>query len=92
MARLTKQERDLLAQLSDKAKAEDDEDNSYEVWVKNDKGHEVKLTGAKARKFMSQFGVDDDEDDNVVEEEAAEETETDEEPAKPSGYFKSRGK
>jgi hypothetical protein len=93
MARLTKAEREQLEALAAKAKAEDEEDNSYEVWVKNDKGHEVKLTGAKARKFMSQFGVDDDDDDEVEETEAETETEevVDEEPAKPTGYFKKRG-
>ncbi len=91
MARLTKQERDLLAQLSDKAKAEQEADSSYEVWVKNERGHEVKLTGSKARRFMSQFGVDEDDDAPEQESEEAEE-EPDPAPAGDAGYFKKRGK
>lgn len=92
MGRLTKQERDLLNELSAKAKAEDDEDAEYEVWVKNDKGHQVKLTGAKARKFMSQFGVDDDEQEETeeVEEETEEELPKDKKPGGNEGYFKRR--
>lgn len=92
MARLTKQERDLLAQLSDKAKAEEEEDSGYEVWVKNDKGHQVQLTGARARKFMSQFGIDDDQDEDGGEEpeEGGEELPADEPPASDKGYWKGR--
>jgi hypothetical protein len=61
MSRMTKEERDMLAALSERATAEDQEDDATEVWVRNDKGHEVKLVGAKARTFLSQFGIDDDE-------------------------------
>jgi hypothetical protein len=61
MARLTADERASLEALSKRAQEEDAEDSALEVWVRNDKGHEVKLTGSRARKFMSQFGIDDDE-------------------------------
>lgn len=91
MARLTKQERDLLAQLSEKAKAEDEEDSAYEVWVKNERGHQVQLTGAKARKFMAQFGLDDDEEaGEETTEESEEELPADEPPASDKGYWKGR--
>ena len=88
MARLTKEERDMLATLADRAKAEDDEDEGTEVWVKNDKGHEVKLTGAKARKFMAQFGVDDDDEDQGDDDQDDDDTK-DKKPAG-GGYFGKR--
>lgn len=87
MGRLTKEEREMLTALSERAQAEEEQDSSTEVWVKNDKGHEVKLTGAKARKFMAQFGVDDDDEGEGEEEE--EETTSDRKPAG-GGYFAKR--
>lgn len=90
MARLTKQERETLAQLSDKAKAEEEEDSGYEVWVKNEKGHQVQLTGARARKFMSQFGIDDGDEEEDSQEEGDDETPEDEPPASDKGYWKGR--
>lgn len=91
MARLTTQEREQLAALAEKAKAEEAEDQGYEIWVKNEKGHQVKMTGAKARKFMAQFGVDDDEDEPEDEGQGDEDDEPDDKPAG-GGYFKTRGK
>lgn len=94
MARLTKQERDLLEQLAQRAEAEDADDADTEVWVKNDKGHEVKLTGAKARKFLAQFGVDDDDDDQGDgdqgdDDDQGDDTKKDAKP-KGGGYFGKR--
>jgi hypothetical protein len=83
---LTKAEREQLQALSDKAKAEEEADKDYELWV--EKGdHRVKLTGAKARAFARKMGVDDDEEE--AEEEGAEnegDEEKDPEPPK-AGYF-----
>ena len=95
MGRLTKQERELLAQLSEKAKAEDDDDKDYVIRVRNDKGHEVEMTGARARKFMAQFGVDDDEDeveetDEETEEETEEELPKDKKPGGGDSIFRRR--
>lgn len=90
MARLTKEERDLLATLSERATQEDQEDESTEVWVKNDKGHEVKLTGSKARRFMAQFGIEDDDEDQGDEgDEGDEGADKDKKPAG-GGYFGKR--
>ena len=92
MARLTTAEREQLAALAEKAKAEEMEDQGYEIWVKNEKGHQVKMTGAAARRFMAQFGVDDDEDGQDDEgDETEDEDEPDDKPVG-GGYFKTRGK
>lgn len=85
---MTKEERDQLEALSAKAKAEDEADANYELWVK--KGdHEVKLTGAKARAYARKFGIEDDDQDNG---DGADEADKDEEPADKGGYFAGRRK
>lgn len=92
MARLTAEERATLQALADRAKAEDEADASTEVWVKNDKGHEVKLTGTKARKFLSQFGLDDEDGDDDEPEGEGDEDEHDDAPGDKGGYFNKRPK
>lgn len=84
MARMTKDERAQLDALKEKADAEEAADASTEVWVKNAAGHEVKLTGSKARKFLSQFGLEDEEGEE--QEEGEEGEEADPEPAGAGGY------
>jgi hypothetical protein len=82
---MTKEERDTLAALSEKAKAEEEAEKGYELWVK--KGdHEVKLTGAKARAFAQEFGIE------KSDEPEAEEGEQDPEPEDKGGYFAGRRK
>lgn len=63
MARLTAQEREQLAELGRRAQEEDQEDAGLELWVKDEKGRQVQLTGTRARKFLAQLGLDDDEQD-----------------------------
>lgn len=90
MPRMTAEERATLAQLADRQKAEDEADSGLEVWARNDKGHEVKLTGTRARKFLASFGLDDEEGQG--DGQAAEEEEEADDPPGGAGYFKSRGK
>lgn len=81
---MTKEERDQLTALSEKAKAEDEADANYEIWVK--KGdHEVKLTGAKARAFATKFGIED-EDSDAGDGEDQDAEDADEPPARTGGY------
>jgi hypothetical protein len=88
---MTKEERETLQALSDKAKAEEEADATYELRVK--KGdHEVTLTGAKARAFARKFGIEDDDAD-ASEGESEQSEESDDPPARTAGYFnKSRDK
>lgn len=94
MARLTKEEREQLAALADRAKAEDEEDAATELWVKNDDGHQIKLTGIKARRFMAKFGIeDDDEQEEEDPEDDGEQPAKAKRDAKPAGsdsYFRTR--
>lgn len=92
MARLTQQERALLKELGERAKAEDTEDAEYEVHVRNDAGHTISLKGARGRAFMAKHfpGIDDDDETEEGGQEAGEGEESDEPPAGGGGYFKSR--
>lgn len=69
MARLTKQERATLDELSKRAKAEDDDDASYSITVETANGHKVKLTGADARKYARKHGLELDDDDQDPDDE-----------------------
>ena len=86
MSRLTKQERELLAQLSDKAKAEEDEDKNLEIQVRTESGHVVTLQGERARRFLRKHGLDEDdleEAEEILEDELEEgEDELESEPVK----------
>lgn len=86
MARLTAQERRVLADLSTRAKDEDEKDSGLELWVKTQAGHEVKLTGAKAAAYARKHGLELDEDDDQEDDDDGEE-ELDKEPKKGAGYF-----
>lgn len=88
---MTKEERDQLAALSEKAKAEEEADATYELRVK--KGdHEVTLTGAKARAFARKFGIEDDDEAEGGDAEGEGSEEGDEPPARTEGYFNKRDK
>ena len=90
MARLTKQERATLKQLSERAKAEDDADAEYELTVETANGHRVTLKGDKARRYAAKHQLDlDDEPDDEPDDDASDELDDDEdddeqEPAKRS--------
>lgn len=77
MARLTKQERATLKELSERAKAEDDADAAYELTVETASGHKVKLTGEKARRYAAKHGLELDDDEDTDDE--TDELEDDEE-------------
>jgi uroporphyrinogen-III synthase len=90
---LTKAERETLASLTEKAKKQDEEEAGFEVWVKNEKGHQVQLKGARAKSFLKQFGIkDDDQEEEETEEETEEELPEDEAPAGDKGSYWRGGK
>jgi ribosome assembly protein YihI (activator of Der GTPase) len=86
MARMTAEERAQLEALSERAKAEESENEGLEIWVKGDDGPQVKLTGDRARKFLDRLGISDDD-----EQDAEEDAETDEPPAEAASMWR-RGK
>lgn len=57
MAKLTPEQKKQLEELQALADAPDEEDE-YEVWVKNDKGHETRLPSRKAAGWLREnFGI-----------------------------------
>lgn len=85
MARLTAAEREMLKKLSEKAQAEEAEDNDLEIHVKTESGHVVTLQGQRARNFLKKHGLDEDdleEAEEALEEEGEELGEEVEEVAK----------
>lgn len=79
MARLTREE--LQAQL-----AELDAEETVELRVKDERGRETTLTGAHAKKWLRQLGLEDDE----AQDEAGDEEE-EQDPKPKSGYFGRKG-
>lgn len=56
MAKLTDEQKKQLADLQALADAPDEDE--YEVWVKNDKGHETRLPSRKAESWLkANFGI-----------------------------------
>lgn len=96
MGKLSDADRKTLERLQALADAPDDEGDDYEVWVKNDKGHETKLPSRKANGWLREnFGIslhDDpadpaDDDDDADDDDA--DGGTDPGP-KGGGYFSRR--
>lgn len=57
MGKLTDEQAKALAELQAIADGPDDEDD-YEVWIKNDKGHETRIPSKKAGGWLKeQFGI-----------------------------------
>jgi hypothetical protein len=88
---LTKKERDLLAALSEKAKAEEEAEAGYELWIKTMDGNETKLTGAKAKAYARKHGLEDDEPEDEDDEDGDDEGRTPKD-AKPesTSFFKGK--
>lgn len=88
---MTKEERDLLASLSQRAEEEDAATEGLEVWAENDKGQKAKLTGSHAKKFLASFGLDDDApaDDDGDGDQGDGGTKSDKKPSG-GGYFGKR--
>lgn len=58
MGKLTDEQAAALAEL-EKLRDSADEDDDYEVWIENDKGHKTKLPSKKASGYLKeQFGID----------------------------------
>lgn len=95
MGKLTDEQAATLAQLTALQDAEDDEDD-YEVWIENDKGHKTKLPSKKASGYLKeQFGIDlhpaaAAEGEGGEGEGEGGEGEGDAGPKGGGGYFKSR--
>jgi hypothetical protein len=62
MARLTPQEQKQLDDLNARKDAPDDDELS--VWVRNGDGHETRLTGAAAKRWLVKNGYDEDDADD----------------------------
>jgi hypothetical protein len=61
--RLMAQRDEIQAQIAALQKQLEAADGGDELWVKDPKtGHETKLTGAHAQKWLRRLGLDDDED------------------------------
>jgi hypothetical protein len=52
---------EIQAQIDALTKQLQDDDEGTELWVKDEKGRETKLTGAYARKWLRNLGLEDDE-------------------------------
>lgn len=92
MARMSAAERAQLKTLSDRAKAEADEDEGLELKVTLENGQSVTLTGQKARNYARKHGLDLDEEDETPDTGEDDETPDDEKPkgAGAGGYFKGK--
>lgn len=53
---------DIEAQIAALQKQLEDDDEGTELWVRDEKGRETKLTGAHAKKWLRQLGLEDDEE------------------------------
>jgi hypothetical protein len=85
---LTKGERATLKDLSDRAKAEEEQEGSATLTIRKE-GHEVVLTGRDAVRMRKKLGLADLADD---EEEEGEEEEKNKKggPQEKAGYFGSK--
>ena len=54
---------DIEAQIAELQKQLETEDDGTELWVRDERGRETKLTGAYAKKWLKNLGLDDDEPD-----------------------------
>lgn len=52
--------RDEIQAQIDQLTAQLDQDDDTELWVKDEKGRETKLTGAYAKKWLKNLGLEDD--------------------------------
>lgn len=59
MARLSPEEQATLKRLQQRAEAPDDEETA--VWVRNASGHETRLTGERAERWLARNGYSEDE-------------------------------
>jgi hypothetical protein len=98
MGKLTDEQAAALAELKAIEEAPDEEDD-YEVWIENDKGHKTKLPSKKASGYLKeQFGIDlhpaaaAEGEGGEGGEGAGGEDEGDPGPKGGGGYFKSRSK
>ncbi len=76
MGKLTAEEKKLLEELTARAN-EPDEEEDFEVWVKNDKGNETRIPGRRAAGWLKEnFGItlhDEAPDETPADDEAEEE-------------------
>jgi len=64
---------EIQAQIAELQKQLESADDGTELWVKDLKsGHETKLTGVHARKWLKRLGLDDEEGQAPEGEEGAE--------------------
>lgn len=86
MGRLTNEQAQQLADLQALADAPDDDD--YEVWIKNDKGHETRVPSKRAGGYLKEhFGISLHDD---PEPGSDPEPEPEPEPKPAGGYFGKR--
>lgn len=92
MGKLTAEEKKLLEDLTARAN-EPDEEEDFEVWVKNDKGHETRVPGRRAAGWLKEnFGITLHDEPAATEEEATEEEEETPKDKKPQTDFFGRRK
>jgi hypothetical protein len=97
MGKLTDEQAAALAEL-ERLRDSSDEEEDYEVWIENDKGHKTKLPSKKASGYLKeQFGIDLHPEPAAGDEGAGDEGKGDEGdegkdpgPKGGGGYFKSR--
>jgi hypothetical protein len=58
---MAKPSRDEIQAQIDALTAQLNDDDDVELWVKDEKGRETKLTGAYAKKWLKSLGLEDDE-------------------------------
>lgn len=92
MGKLTDEQAKALAELQALADAPDDEEE-YEVWVKNDKGAETRVPSKRAASWLKeQFGITLHDEPKAEEEEVDEEEEDATKDKKPQTDFFGRRK
>jgi len=94
MAKRTEIEKQIAALQAELENADTDD----EIWIKDESGHEIKVSGKRATTVLNRFaklwetGADEDETDEEEAEEDEEKDTKDAKDAKTGGYFKSKGK
>lgn len=83
---------DIQSQIEALQAQLDQADTDDEVWVKDDNGREVKVSGRRATSILGRLGLlddDGDDDDDAGDDDAGDDVDDDKKPAG-GGYFNRR--
>jgi hypothetical protein len=83
---------DIEKQMAELQKQLDTADTDDEIWIKDESGHEIKVTGRRATSVLNRYAKLFEEKAEEGEEEEGQEEEEEKDPAPPAGYFGRKAK